>query len=266
MGKDTGISWTNHSWNPWIGCTEVGPGCQNCYARSMVERFGGGHWGSGAPRWRTSAANWGEPARWNRALIAGKDIGRKVFACSMADFFDNEVDPAWRAAAWPIIEQTRALRWQICTKRIGNVLHMLPRHWREWPKHIGIIATMVNQAEVDRDMPKLRMVKDAGAPWIGVSYEPALGPISFRETGYPDWVIIGGESAQGGQPARPFDMAWPQQLIGEAKGKTAIFVKQLGSHVSVAGARITGTVGKGDDPTLWPNWIRLQEFPEALRT
>ncbi len=27
MGKNTGISWTNHSFNPWMGCARVSPAC-----------------------------------------------------------------------------------------------------------------------------------------------------------------------------------------------------------------------------------------------
>lgn len=273
MGEKTGISWTDHTWNPWWGCTKVGPGCDHCYAEAMDDRQGGGHWGVGAPRRKTGPHNWGEPARWNRALIAGKPIGRKVFACSMADFFDNEVPDEWRAEAWPIIEQTRALRWQLCTKRIGNVRKMVPPHWTSyvdfstrpfqtvWPKHVGVLATMVDQEEVDRDMPKLLELKRFGCPWVGVSYEPALGPISFRETGRPDWVIIGGES---GPQARVFDQDWAVALLDEcALGMAAVFMKQLGSNVS---ARYrTEITGKGDKPAEWPDYLRVQEFPAALR-
>ena len=32
MGTDTGIAWTDHTFNPWIGCAKVSPGCKNCYA------------------------------------------------------------------------------------------------------------------------------------------------------------------------------------------------------------------------------------------
>lgn len=67
MGKVTGIKWTNHTFNGWWGCTKVTAGCKFCYAEVVDKRAGGGHWGKGAPRRKTSAANWNEPRRWNKA-------------------------------------------------------------------------------------------------------------------------------------------------------------------------------------------------------
>ena len=29
MGDITTISWTNATYNPWLGCQKVGPGCDN---------------------------------------------------------------------------------------------------------------------------------------------------------------------------------------------------------------------------------------------
>ena len=31
MADTTAISWTEHTWNPWRGCTKISPGCKNCY-------------------------------------------------------------------------------------------------------------------------------------------------------------------------------------------------------------------------------------------
>lgn len=36
MGETTKISWTDHTWNPWMGCQKVSPGCENCYAETLV--------------------------------------------------------------------------------------------------------------------------------------------------------------------------------------------------------------------------------------
>lgn len=38
MGKETGISWTHHTFNCWVGCQRVSPGCVHCYAESMAGR------------------------------------------------------------------------------------------------------------------------------------------------------------------------------------------------------------------------------------
>ena len=72
MGEVTKISWTNHTFNPWIGCTKVSAGCDHCYAESLNHRWGNDNWGKGKPRRVTSESNWKEPLRWNKAA------GRKI--------------------------------------------------------------------------------------------------------------------------------------------------------------------------------------------
>ena len=70
MSENTSIEWADHSFNPWEGCQKVSPGCDHCYAETRNARFAGGtaiNWGSGAPRRRTSAANWRKPLAWNAA-------------------------------------------------------------------------------------------------------------------------------------------------------------------------------------------------------
>lgn len=65
--KDSHIQWTDHTFNPWEGCTKVSPGCANCYAEARNVRFTGGkNWGKGAPRRRTSASNWRQPLKWTK--------------------------------------------------------------------------------------------------------------------------------------------------------------------------------------------------------
>ncbi|MFM0515644.1 DUF5131 family protein, partial [Paraburkholderia sp. RL17-373-BIF-A] len=68
MSENSKIEWTDHTFNPWEGCQKVGPGFDHCYAETRNARFGGGtaiNWGPGAPRRRTSAANWRKPIQWN---------------------------------------------------------------------------------------------------------------------------------------------------------------------------------------------------------
>ena len=66
MSEETNIEWADSTFNPWEGCTKVGPGCDHCYAETRNNRFNGGNWGPGAPRRRTSDANWQKPRKWNR--------------------------------------------------------------------------------------------------------------------------------------------------------------------------------------------------------
>jgi protein gp37 len=88
MGKETGISWCSHTHNPWHGCSEVSPGCDNCYARVLNARWGGSNWGKGAPRKVMSDHYWRQPLLWNaEAEAAG--VQRRVFCASMADCMDD---------------------------------------------------------------------------------------------------------------------------------------------------------------------------------
>jgi protein gp37 len=124
MAEKTGISWTDSTFNPWIGCTKIGPGCDHCYAEALMDRrWHRVQWGSGQQRERTSAANWKQPLLWEReheafALMHGRR--RRVFCASLADVFDNEAPPQWRGELWSLVKETPHLDWLILTKRIGN--------------------------------------------------------------------------------------------------------------------------------------------------
>ena len=41
MGENSKIEWCDHTFNPWIGCQKVSPGCDHCYAMTFAERFRG---------------------------------------------------------------------------------------------------------------------------------------------------------------------------------------------------------------------------------
>lgn len=200
MGEISAISWTDATFNPWIGCTKVSPACDFCYAeRDNKLRGWVPGWGLGVPRKRTKT--WGEPLKWNRKATEG---GRplRVFCASLADVFDNEAPQEWRDDLWQLLRETPNLRWILLTKRIGNAKKMLPADW-PFP-NAGLMATLANQEEWDRDLPKLMQTP---ATWHGVSAEPLLGPIDMRAAmirhGFPDWIITGGES---GPKRRPLDM------------------------------------------------------------
>ncbi len=232
MVENTKIEWAHHTFNPWEGCTKVGSGCDHCYAERRNSRFHGGNWGPGAPRRRTSPANWAKPRRWNsQAAERGKRY--RVFCASLADVFDNEVDPAWRTDLFQLIRETPHLDWLLLTKRIGNVAGMLPDDWgKGWP-NVWLGATVVNQAEANRDIPKL-LGTPASLRWL--SMEPLLGSVSLPWLRYGlldqdayniiDWVVAGGES---GPSARPMHPDWARSLRDQcAAAGTPFLFKQWG--------------------------------------
>lgn len=67
MAENTAIEWADHTFNPWIGCTKVGPGCDRCYAEILATTRLAAVSGPGAPRRRTAASTWQQPHRWIRA-------------------------------------------------------------------------------------------------------------------------------------------------------------------------------------------------------
>lgn len=250
MGKETGIAWTDSTFNSWFGCTKVGPACDSCYAEAVDKRSGGDHWGTGAPRRLLSERARNEPFRWQKKapeFFAKHGRRQRVFTLSMGDLFDNEVPDDWRAAHMAIMESTPDLEWQICTKRIGNLPKMVPQMtganlpgWTLgfWPRNVGVLVTIVTQAEADRDLPKLLRLKAAYAiPWVGVSYEPAQEMVHFsRYLGTNgvvdygaslDWIIFGGKSGPQWND-RPFDVEWGREVARKCDlTNTAFFFKQV---------------------------------------
>ena len=285
-------------------------------------------WGPSAPRIRTSPGTWRKPVIWNaqpfaecmgcqwrgevndcsvvlnpsgffppvnsarvcpkcnRPLI--KEARGRVFCASLADVFDNEVDPAWRADLFELIASTPNLDWLLLTKRIGNAHGMIAEalcalvgrspsgSLPTWPwSNVWLGATVVNQAEADRDVAKL-LTTPAAVRFLSI--EPMLGAIDLTEMQPPgrdaywvdamrgsvaalggsgpsrdlprlDWVIAGGES---GPHARPANPQWFRDLRDQcAAARVPYLFKQNGEWVSVsevAGAGVHHTFG--DDRTV----------------
>lgn len=267
MGNKSGIEWTDATVNFWWGCTKVGPGCDHCYAEIQSNRFEPGHWGPGAPRRKIKGARAlihkldNDYAWWAAdASIAGlhPNIRRRVFIQSMSDLFDNEVPLEWFEEAWDLIEVCDRIDIQIVTKRVSIVEKRLAAIGRTtWPRHAGLIVTVVNQEEADRDVPRLLALKAKfGIPWIGLSCEPLLGPIDLtniapsqgyasnvlgghrHDFGVPfddlparlDWVIAGGESGPGARPMHP---DWARSIRDQCQAAgVAFFFKQWGEYVT----------------------------------
>lgn len=241
MAEQTPISWADATFNPWIGCTKVSPACDHCYAARDNERRGWvTGWGAGVPRRRTKT--WGDPRRWDRkAAVTG--IHPRVFCASLADVFDNEVPDEWRADLWRLIRETPHLRWMLVTKRIGNAAKMVPA---DWPMpHVGLISTIVTQAEWDRDWPKLERTP---AAWRGISMEPLLGPIDIGNA-RPDWIITGGES---GPQHREADPEWVRGIRDQCAANGIAF-----HHKQWGGVR------PGESGCLLDG-VDHKEFPAAL--
>lgn len=264
MAENSGIAWTDHTFNPWIGCAKVGPGCDHCYAEALAIRRLGVDWGPHAARRRTASSTWAKVRKWNRdAAVSGRRLW--VFVASLADVFDSKVDKSWRDDLWMLLRECKNLNFILVTKRIGNAANMLPADWAENFRHCGIVATVVTQAECDRDLPKLLDLKKRhGVAWVGLSIEPQLERIIPKDADGLDWVITGGESDQGGALAREYNLDWAFDLIEWGKSqRVAIFVKQFGSHV---GRQHFMKDRAASDPVEWPDVLRVRQMPFGVPT
>jgi len=207
----TKIEWCDFTFNPWLGCTKVGPPCDNCYAESMMDtRYGRVRWGAGEDRVRTSKDYWRQPFKWDRAAaIAGRRD--TVFCLSLGDIWDNEVDPLWRRDAFRIMDVTPNLIYLLLSKRIGNAEQMCnPSAGNPLlPRNAALGSTFGDQEEYDRDQLKLKQAGEVlGALFTFASIEPMLGPI-ILDGNAPGWIICGGESGRG---AREMDPQWARDL------------------------------------------------------
>lgn len=273
MAENSNIAWCHHTHNEWIGCSPVGPGCDHCYAEAWDRRFDpegvARHWGPGAPRRLTSAQNRNRPLRWQRDRRAAIEAGLnpaplRVFGGSLMDPFDNEAPEGGREGLWNTIARSPDLDWILVTKRVGNVAKMAPVDG--FGSNVIILSTIVNQDEADRDLYKLRALKNNDiVRKIGVSYEPALGPVDWSPwIADLDWLIVGAESSQGGALGRDFYIDWARSSIAQCRAASVpVFVKQLGRWpigLDPAWAVPPLVDRAGADPDEWPEDLRVRQF------
>lgn len=254
MAEMSKIGWTDHSWNPWLGCSKVSDGCSRCYAESWAKRSGLVEWGPDVPRRRTTGQTWATPLKWNAQHAAfEREHGRRqrVFCASLSDIFDNQAPPQWRRDAFDVMVHTPHLDWLLLTKRVGNVEKMVPDPWKivgAWPRNIWLGATIVNREEMLRDAPKLAAVPAPVRFW---SCEPLLEDLGTVPPGLlPDWVIAGGES---GPHCRTAMLSWHRSLHTQcAVAGVPFFMKQLGGHPD-----------KRDEVEHFPPDLRVQQWPNV---
>lgn len=204
MGQDSRIEWTDHTFNPWWGCTKVSSACDNCYAEAWARRLGFDIWSHGKTRRFLSDGYWRQPHTWDKAAAKSNSRAR-VFCASMADVFEWGKDlTSWRQKLWVLIEETPNLDWLLLTKRPHLVKRLAP--WREdWPKNVWLGTTAENQRTLDKRLPYL----DENPSIVKfLSCEPLLGELNLRpvlSSSAVQWVIAGGES---GVNSRPCDPSW----------------------------------------------------------
>lgn len=269
--KRSRINWTDHTFNPWQGCTKVSPGCKNCYAEVIDKRNlhgTGPHWGPGVPRKTMSNSNWTQPLMWNRKAVAVGERHR-VFCASMADVFDDEAPEGQRERLWQLIRQTPNLDWLLLTKRPLNILKYLPADWRNGYHNVWLGATVENR---QNGIPRIDVLREIPAVVRFLSIEPLLEDLGALDLRGVHWAIIGGESGNG---ARRFDTEWAESIIEQCRTQNVrVWVKQLGRKPVRSGTDliIFGQNGRrsghADEFENWPKelaHLRVRELPHVFQ-
>ena len=225
MGLNSGIEWTDHTWNPWQGCHPVSIGCKNCYMFREKKRWGQ----DPSTVVRSSKRTFNMPLRLPKEPA-------KVFTCSWSDFFIEEADK-WRRDAWKIIANTPYLTYLILTKRAERMNWIIREledeqcsNFDSLFSNVALGITAENQDTFDKRIEWLIRTKSA---MKFVSAEPMLGQIDmeltdgvFYDAGIPvpwqrlgkgrgiNWVICGGET---GPRAREMKTEWARDLYRQCK-------------------------------------------------
>lgn len=285
MADKTAIEWTDATWNPVTGCTQVSPGCDHCYALTLSERFRGtpGHYFENGFDVQLRPDKLDQPLRWKKP--------RRIFVNSMSDLFHDDIPTDYIAKVFAVMAAASQHTFQLLTKRHGRMRSLLssdefrrmtkdeyskmqladgalaskgimrgrPLVINEFPsRNVWLGVSVENQQWANIRIPALL---DTPAAVRFLSCEPLLGPVSLFEntridTGtLVDWVIVGGES---GRSARPMQASWARQLRDEcARYDIAFHFKQWGAYGPDGILRPKHDNGRELDGRTW------DEFPEV---
>lgn len=199
MGENSSIEWTDHTFNPWRGCTKVAAGCANCYAEKSSKRNPAtlGIWGDLGTRVIASEAMWKQPIKWNeQANLLPKQIVKpgsvpveymtvprpRVFCASLADVFED-----WGG----VVSDSRNL--------LGHVYNS-DEQWGFGPKHVGeSFGKPLNVVPLQLDHVRARLFRlidnTQNLDWLLLTKRPEnirdmwLEPINPHTFGSPEQVL-----------------------------------------------------------------------------
>ena len=227
MSDKSAIEWTDATWNPITGCTEVSPGCDHCYARTFAERWRGvpGHayeQGFDLKLWPERLS---QPMRWKQP--------RRIFVNSMSDLFHKDVPDAFIRQVFFSMAQSPQHLFQVLTKRPERARRFFREMGHGWaiPAHVWL-GVSVESADYAW---RADMLREIPAAVRFLSLEPLLGHIPSIVMRDMDWVIAGGESGHG---ARPMDPEWVRDIRDDcAAMNIPFFFKQWGGVRKKAAGR-----------------------------
>ncbi len=232
MSRDTGIEWTETTWNPTTGCDRVSPGCDNCYALTLAKRLKAmgseKYQADGDPR--TSGPGFkltlhpevlDLPRTWRQPRV--------VFVDSMSDLFHPDVPLGFIRDVFDVMQETPQHSYQILTKRSHRLRKLAPD--LDWPANVWMGVSVEN----DRFRFRIDHLRAVPAAVRFLSLEPLLGPLPNLDLTEIHWTIVGGES---GPRARPMQQDWVEDIRDQcAAVGVPFFFKQWGGRTPKAGGR-----------------------------
>lgn len=227
MAYDSGIEWTESTWNPVSGCSKVSPGCKHCYAERMALRLqamGHPHYADGfRPTLHPDSLLL--PLQWKRP--------RLVFVNSMSDLFHEAVPEDFIQKVFSVMGKARWHTFQVLTKRAARLRELDGR--LDWPPNVWMGVSVEDQERISR-IDDLRLTR---AQTRFLSLEPLIGPIEHLDLTDIHWVIAGGES---GPRSRPMDERWVVSIRDQCqRNGVPFFFKQWGGvHKKRAGRILEG--------------------------
>src|SRR5947209_2114433 len=120
MAEKTDIAWTNATWNPVRGCTQVSPGCAHCYAKTFAERFRGvpNHPYEQGFTPRLVPEKLELPLSWKSPKL--------IFVNSMSDLYHENVPDDYIRQAFAVMREAHWHTFQILTKRHERLAQLGP--------------------------------------------------------------------------------------------------------------------------------------------
>lgn len=266
------IQWTEKTWNPTLGCSEISPGCRECYAAKMAHRL------AHMPLQKENYEGLTKKLPNGRIVWTGfvKEMPERLlsvfnnkkpttyFVDSMSDLFHDDVSFEYLYKVFEMMHLTPQHTYQVLTKRdkrlslLQAVYFHLKRNYPEatFPAKNVWLGVSVEDEKNKHRVIELIKVK-AAVKFL--SCEPLLGPIDLSPY-LPDidWVITGGES---GSKHRPCQLEWIESIVDQCKAANVpVFVKQLGSYH----AKIRKMSDKkGGNINEFPEHLQLREFPKS---
>ncbi len=231
----TGIEWTDATWNPMTGCTQISTGCDHCYAKTLAETKTRENYLRRAPV-KDSAENRENPFAprfWEdrvRQPLSWR-TPKRIFVNSMSDVFHAHFSLEMIRRVFEVMNEAHWHQFQVLTKRPERALRFaddLP-----WSPNIWI-GTSIENMDVAKRADALRGIAQASVRFI--SAEPLLGSLANLNLDGIEWVIGGGESGRG---HRRVDPVWARELRDNCKrAGVAFFWKQWGGFTPKAGGRL----------------------------